>query len=574
MSGVELGLALVGVVDVCYKYGTSLVKACQAFKKANTQLGEHILRVEACWLRIEIQLQVVRGLAALMSERHYHVQQQVLEVLLTKLRIADSKLAGLTRSSSSTRIHPAAEMASVKGKAWKYALLKDSLVEVISELDAWQAIFDPTWFLLMKIASPEVDSQLEVTKRQQPDEAQSGWFTNIPAARHLRDALRSDGDGASKFSMLLRPDGLVVDSISSIPFSPVRTAQRVNNSQIILLDPVTLTSRPSVSAVLRDIRNFARRLRHADPFRFGLLECKGILKGESEVSVKAKTSHQSCAITEFTFVFRLPTTYSKIQSLRWRLLNWSENEYQSLSDRFVLARQLINAVSYVHVYGFVHKNIRPETILIISDGSSRLGKNAVGDKDINTGAVETAVLVGFDVLRDADGKTCRVGDDDWEKNVYRHPSRQGRTPDTDYEMRHDIYSVGVCLLEIGLWETFVAYDDRDSNMAGASRALPTPANLLLTHLGVEPGEFELDESSSRPLKDPGWVKDHLLWLARGKLRRKMGTRYSRVVETCLTCLDKENVDFGDEEEFQDEDGVAVGVRYIEKVLAKLADISV
>ena len=45
----------------------------------------------------------------------------------------------------------------------------------------------------------------------------------------------------------------------------------------------------------------------------------------------------------------------------------------------------------------------------------------------------------------------------------------------------------------------------------------------------------------------------------------MGTKYARIVETCLTCLDEENADFGDEREFQDADGVLVGVRYIEKV---------
>lgn len=36
----------------------------------------------------------------------------------------------------------------------------------------------------------------------------------------------------------------------------------------------------------------------------------------------------------------------------------------------------------------------------------------------------------------------------------------------------------------------------------------------------------------------------------------MGTKYSKVVETFLTCLDRDNADFGDEKEFQDEDGVA------------------
>jgi hypothetical protein len=60
-------------------------------------------------------------------------------------------------------------------------------------------------------------------------------------------------------------------------------------------------------------------------------------------------------------------------------------------------------------------------------------------------------------------------------------------------------------------------------------------------------------------------KDQLLSLARGELQRRMGTRYSEVVVTCWTCLDPENEDFGDEAEFQDEDGIEVGVGYIEKV---------
>lgn len=47
----------------------------------------------------------------------------------------------------------------------------------------------------------------------------------------------------------------------------------------------------------------------------------------------------------------------------------------------------------------------------------------------------------------------------------------------------------------------------------------------------------------------------------------MGTRYSDIVETCLTCLDPDNNGFGDESEFEDEDGILVGVRYIEKASA-------
>lgn len=40
-------------------------------------------------------------------------------------------------------------------------------------------------------------------------------------------------------------------------------------------------------------------------------------------------------------------------------------------------------------------------------------------------------------------------------DIYRHPKRQGLQLDERYNMKHDIYSLGVCLLEIGLWEPFI-----------------------------------------------------------------------------------------------------------------------
>lgn len=59
-------------------------------------------------------------------------------------------------------------------------------------------------------------------------------------------------------------------------------------------------------------------------------------------------------------------------------------------------------------------------------------------------------------------------------------------------------------------------------------------------------------------------KEHFLSLTRSHLPRNMGDKYAEIVETCLTCLDKDNVDFGDEKEFEDEHGIRVGARYIEK----------
>ena len=187
-------------------------------------------------------------------------------------------------------------------------------------------------------------------------------------------------------------------------------------------------------------------------------------------------------------------------------------------------------MSYVHVFGFVHKNIRPETVLTL--------------QDVHGTALST-FLLGFENLRTEQGRTYLRGDDDWEKNLYRHPSRQGCMPEEEYCMQHDIYSLGVCLLEIGLWASFVTYDESGENTRPS-------AALGLSSEGTE-------------LHWPRSLKEHLVAVARLQLSRCMGPKYAEVVETCLTCLDPDNANFGDEQELLDEDGILVGVRYIEKV---------
>jgi serine/threonine protein kinase len=184
----------------------------------------------------------------------------------------------------------------------------------------------------------------------------------------------------------------------------------------------------------------------------------------------------------------------------------------------------------MHAFGFVHKNIRPENILMLKTLEAPIGR---------------AYLVGFDNFRAAEGQTSRLGDSLWERNIYRHPRRQGDQPEEDYIMQHDIYSLGVCLLELGMWQSFVDY--------GSTEPGPRPSATLR----LSPENPELHNADL--------LKNHLLTLARSVLPRRIGTKYSKVVETCLTCLDPENVDFGDEREFQDADGILVGVRYVEKV---------
>lgn len=195
----------------------------------------------------------------------------------------------------------------------------------------------------------------------------------------------------------------------------------------------------------------------------------------------------------------------------------------SLSDVFATAKRLALSVSYVHIMGFVQKNIQPETVLVFGDARSALGWSA---------------LVGFRTVRMADGKTLRHGDAAWDRNLYRHSDWQGLLPDAEYTMQHDVYSLGVCLLEIGLWRTLVAYgpENGSPSLAKTTAGFPDIGNPNL--------------------------KDVLITLATDVLRQRIENKFAQVVVNCLTCMDESNRDFGDKEDFQDEDGVLIGVKYI------------
>ncbi|KAL5335424.1 hypothetical protein BJX70DRAFT_390704 [Aspergillus crustosus] len=228
-------------------------------------------------------------------------------------------------------------------------------------------------------------------------------------------------------------------------------------------------------------------------------------------------SDGSQRVTSFNFIFRIPKSLSEPKSFREHLV-FLTGEY-SITSKVRLAKQLVIAVSFVHTLGSVHKNICPETILIF--------------KEIDCGA-SSLFLTGFKTCRMADGKTLRKGDIAWETNLYRHPDRH----------------LGVCHLEIGLGSSFVRY-------------------------GTD-GEISSDHKSDYliGLDDLPSIKTRLYALAVEHLPNKMGEIYTRVVLNCLTCTDEENEDFGDEMQFYDEDGVLIGVAYIEKILLQLDTISI
>ncbi|WAO92364.1 Het-s domain-containing [Fusarium falciforme] len=387
-----------------------------------------------------------------------------------------------------------------KVKALHFLNLRESFQSTVADLEAWQQRFEPSWFQIIKTSPTAVDRVLKSVsqaKARDPEE---------PARTGLK--FRQSFDITESVKLAEK----VLENLErrAIPYCKAQVGIKRNENKHFIVDTV---SRDIVA--LRDARELASRLRDSSPFTFGTLKCKGIVQSSTDLSL--------------TFVFGVPEGYSTIRNCRELLLSGSIPD--SLTKRLKIARQLVTAVYYVHLYEFVHKNITPETILTLE----RPGK---GSDEL------VMCLVGFQLFRYAEGPT-NASKADRKDIVYQHPSRMG-SEKVNFVMQHDIYSLGVCLLEIGLWHSLVDYQDDEATLRG-------------------------NQGLSQNLK-PDAIKNQLILMSRTQLRATMGDVYSRVVETCLTCLDESNRDFGDPREFEVQDGVEVGSRYVKKVMDAMSMI--
>ncbi|CAI7633462.1 unnamed protein product [Penicillium manginii] len=131
--------------------------------------------------------------------------------------------------------------------------------------------------------------------------------------------------------------------------------------------------------------------------------------------------------------------------------------YVPLDQRLQLAHRLTEAIFFLHTAGFVHKNITSRSVVILEKA----------DQDHKAKfpfSIGRPYLMGFDMIRTSDMVTKLEGTDtsnirasglagkNWDFAVFQHPDRLLGNKSERYIKNYDIYSLGVVLLQIGLWE--------------------------------------------------------------------------------------------------------------------------
>lgn len=172
-----------------------------------------------------------------------------------------------------------------------------------------------------------------------------------------------------------------------------------------------------------------------------------------------------------------------------------------LEDRFRIALEIATAVFEIHTAGWVHKAVRSDNVLINVD-SGPLQQGVKTDA-----AVGPAYLVGFEASRPIiEGSEGRP-EMDPVKRLYQHPERQGGRDVMiqKFGIRHDMYSLGAVLIEIGYRKTL-----RSIFKFSATTSLRRPTR----------GEAE---DTHRRLIDYAQ-----------RLGDKMGSKYAAAAYSCLT----------------------------------------
>lgn len=202
----------------------------------------------------------------------------------------------------------------------------------------------------------------------------------------------------------------------------------------------------------------------------------------------------------------------------------------SFTARVALMRTLAETLERLHDVNWLHKDFRSANILFFNEKDE--------SRDLK---LETLIVSGFHYSRPSgrDDMTERPSDD-LGADLYRHPYVQS-TINRGFKRSHDIYSLGLALLEIASWKPL----DQILNI-NLERARPR----------------DICRVKDRLLSEPRWLRS---------VKSNNGDTLERIIRICLE--GPRAFDIGEDWDKSNDDTEALLQRaFGEEVVAKLAEI--
>ncbi|KAF2799728.1 hypothetical protein K505DRAFT_294092 [Melanomma pulvis-pyrius CBS 109.77] len=147
----------------------------------------------------------------------------------------------------------------------------------------------------------------------------------------------------------------------------------------------------------------------------------------------------------------------------------------SLEERFIIVRKMGEAILKWHTAGWVHQGITSHNIVFLQAGSG------------SSPQYRTPYLCGFGFSRRLHEESADQRFLQPDFKTYMHPQRQDSPPKFRHTERHDIYSFGLVLVEVALWDTipnlFRKIIDRKGNAAIQNEVVKRTTGLIRHLMG-------------------------------------------------------------------------------------------
>jgi hypothetical protein len=524
--GIGLGGLLVGIpglIQVCLQVGGRVLQLVDDYRNADAIANQLVLKLKMQWKTMEDILHNLERIAAKLGVELEKEILQMLHILCDSLRRAMEKASRLGMLPAPGK---EAKVNSV-GVMWS----KSDLEKILSECQEWESIISKRLVIvgLSKMLTEDADGQVwkRPVKRLHDVASQESTVTRTRITW---------SDGVER---IILPNEY---TFGKLPCSSIRyVSDTRGNLQYLVESPhVPLEMGPTLNDSCLElfrygVYNTARMLKGAESSYMSILHCPGI-------------RYDQDLQTHYELIYTIPPDHFEPQSLRALLTSPdARNEdglRHPLDQRFRLADRLATAVLYVHSGHFVHKHIKPENIIVFTTSETQKFPQTLG----------TPFLVGFDRSRLQQGGTKKRGDDILTDSVYQHPKRWGVTAEDRFTILHDIYSLGVVLLELGLWKPIVRWSSSRGRYISWS---------VLDDL------IDGERQKLRPNVEPIHICNRFIKIASEGLPCKMGQKYANVVVACLTGNIEEGIDLGN-----DEKEAKVGLGYITNVVSKLEGLKI
>lgn len=266
----------------------------------------------------------------------------------------------------------------------------------------------------------------------------------------------------------------------------------------------------------QELQSLSSRLLRAEPSCSGIFPLIGFRDQAEEDEYQLVFSHPfSDNKPDSHCMYTLKTFYTSSPTVK-----------PSLNFRVDLCRQLAEAVLQTHTLGLVHKSIRPDNVLLCFPQNP----------PICAGEPPRLHLSGWHLARPASGHvTSLAGESNWQNAIYQYPTRQMSVAEEEYCIGHDIYSLGVCMLEILLWDPLVVNSDEKPTISQSYQT-------TYYRLGLP-----LEPPHPRPTtvpwvtRVPKHVHSVLVEMATTTIPFSAGQMMADLVHNCLTCLVPEGI---------------------------------